>query len=124
MLSSDPGGSLNILRMDEGNKEKENYHEWDVEPLKPDDYIKPIEFKDSLRKMLSIYVPTENEFESDAQYSTQEIIKSIEEHYGVPQGEESPVRFDPQDVVDFLYELGFTCINPGGMQLIWLFKKK
>lgn len=119
------GASISFVMTTPGDKKEkpENYFEWDVPPLSKDD-VKEIEFKDTLRHMLRIYQPVEDERDSDYQFTTQELVKAIEIHFGIPQGEETTPRFDAQDLVDYMYELGYTCVNTGGLQMQWLMKKK
>lgn len=110
---------------------QDNHHDetpktitWEIKPeAKPGDK-NPLEFYDALRILLAIYEPAENELQSDKQFTTAEIVKALEEHYLVPQGEANDTQIDGEAIVDYLYALGYRYINTGGLMLQWLMKKK
>ena len=116
----------------EENKEKyhfyenANRHEWDLpktDEEDSDDIDLPIE--DAVKKLLAPYIPVEDPKDADVYFTTKEIITALEEHYGVPQGDNSFITLDAgQRVMDKLVSLGYSYINTGGLTLQWIMKKK
>jgi hypothetical protein len=81
----------------------------------------------SLRTLLEPYDPVKEERDSDQQFTSAEIISSIEQHHGVPQGPQQGLAKDwilPEDFVRAMEYLGYRAVNAGGLQLQWLMKKK
>lgn len=123
------GGSLNILCMttqddDPIQEERSVTHTWDVTPPPDPDAPRQIEFYESLLELLKPYQPVDNERDSDLQYSTNELIQALEQHYGVPQGDPDVTGIDTEKLVDYMKALGYVCVNTGGLQLQWLLRKK
>jgi len=103
--------------------EKSNTVTWDVQPQKKVDADQII--KDWLDTLLEPYEPAQSEKESDVQWTTNEILQSLETHYGVPQGDaENFSMIEGKELVTELKKRGFVAVNTGDLQLQWLMKKK
>jgi hypothetical protein len=84
-----------------------------------------IPIEDALSILLDPYVPAMDRTEADAYYTTSEIIKSLEEHYSVPQGSGDFVTITAgAKVVEELKRRGFKYVNTGGLQLEWMMKRR
>lgn len=82
---------------------------------------------ETLRLILEPYKPPGADGEFDQQFSSAEIISSIEQHHGVPQGpvgKEINILVHWNDFVAVMHRLGYREVNAGGVQLAWLMKKK
>lgn len=103
------------------HKEETNTYSWDIPPENEQNHA---DFIHSLNDLLDPYEPVFTERESDIQWTTNEIIQSIEMHYGMPQGDAEKIGIDGKKLVDELTRLGFKASNTGGLQLQWLMRKK
>jgi len=82
---------------------------------------------ETLRIILENYQPATSDADADERFSSTEIIKSIEEHHGVPQGvvgKEIHILVSWEEFVAVMRRLGYREVNTGGVQLHWLLKKK
>jgi hypothetical protein len=85
------------------------------------------EWYDTLRTILEPYMPATGEQDAEERFSSAELISSIEQHHGVPQGlvgKDIRELFEKGDFVTAMHRLGFRETNAGGVQLQWLMKKK
>lgn len=111
------------MTTDEEKIPGENYFEWEVKP--PDGSTpKEIEFYATLRSLLDPYIPVETFIESTHQFTTNELLQAIEQHYAIPQGESEVFGIEGEKLVDYLVANGWICKNTGGLQLEWLMRKK
>lgn len=93
---------------------------------------KPIKVTDlpwyeTLRKVLEPYKPVANSKDADVFFTSSEIISSIEQHHGVPQGIVGANIKEfvfADDFVRAMRYCGFTEVNAGGVGLQWIMKKK
>lgn len=82
---------------------------------------------ETLLVILEPYQPATSEADADERFSSTEIIQSIEQHHGVPQGpigKEIHIMVSWEDFVAVMRRLGYRETNSGGVQLQWLLKKK
>ena len=89
--------------------------------------VKDLPYYNTLREALLPYQPAKDKSDATEFFSSAEIIASIEQHHGVPQGpvgKEIERWIMPGDFVRAMEQLGFRAINTGGLQLTWLMKKK
>jgi hypothetical protein len=81
---------------------------------------------ETLRIMMEQYTQA-TEKDAEQTFSTAEIINSIEQHHGIPQGLVGKKIFQlmaPDDFVKAMHRLGFNETSAGGLELHWLVKKK
>ncbi|MGN6477251.1 MAG: hypothetical protein ACTHKV_08495 [Flavipsychrobacter sp.] len=101
--------------------------DFDFKPPAPTPVV-DLPYYETLRSILEPYRPADDELHADKTFSSSEIIQAIEEHHGVPQG---PVAkgdvmewVSPDDFARAMAYCGFKAVNAGGLQLVWLMKKK
>lgn len=89
--------------------------------------VPQLEWYETLRHILEPYEPAKNETQADKHFTSAEIISSIEQHHGVPQGvigKEIHQLVLPGDFVRAMRYLGYQEANAGGISLLWILKKK
>lgn len=82
---------------------------------------------ETLRTILEPYKPAHNEADADKYFTSREIISSIEQHHGVPQGpigKEIQTLVYTTDFVRAMKYLGYQSANAGGVKIHWLLKRK
>lgn len=81
----------------------------------------------TLRAILEPYQPAKDLKDSDQTFSSAEIIASIEQHHGIPQGlvKGDTVKFVfTDDFVRAMNYCGYNEVNAGGVGLQWIMKRK
>ncbi len=89
--------------------------------------VKDLPWYESLRIVLEPYQTVKSDADADKFFTSAEIISSIEQHHGVPQGVVGghvSSWIMPEDFVRAMRYLGYYEKNAGGVQLQWLMKKK
>jgi hypothetical protein len=108
---------------------KKNFDDFDDDdPLLDLVPVPDLPYYQTLRTILEPYMPVDDEKNADKTFTSAEIIKSIEEHHGVPQGPVAKGDVEkyvyPDDFTRAMTYCGFKAVNSGGLGLVWLMKKK